>query len=149
MRLDLGVDVVVSGGADSRSLTLTLHCVVLAFLLNARPLISCLTALGSFPRDRLHICFFLFCLFLLHSEGGFLSVRDEITGTHTQGGAFSPILGSRVISYADDDTVTERNIYDIPDYSEPTSSPAPQVHDLLKVVIQSKRKKSNKKINSS
>ncbi|XP_033224913.1 tyrosine-protein phosphatase non-receptor type 4 isoform X5 [Belonocnema kinseyi] len=60
-------------------------------------------------------------------EGGFLSVRDEITGTHTQGGAFSPVLGSRVISYADDDTATERNIYDIPDYSEPTSSPAPQI----------------------
>ncbi|XP_011506483.1 PREDICTED: tyrosine-protein phosphatase non-receptor type 4 isoform X2 [Ceratosolen solmsi marchali] len=61
-------------------------------------------------------------------EGGFLSLRDEVTGTHTQGtgSAFSPMLGSRVLSYADDDTTLERNIYDIPDYSEPTSSPAPQ-----------------------
>lgn len=62
------------------------------------------------------------------SEGGFLSLREEITtGTHMQSGAFSPVLGSRVLSYADDDANVERNIYDIPDYSEPTSSPAPQV----------------------
>ncbi|KAG8036127.1 hypothetical protein G9C98_004707 [Cotesia typhae] len=60
-------------------------------------------------------------------EGGFLSLREEInTSTHTQGGAFSPVLGSRILSYVDDDTA-ERNIYDLPDYSEPTSSPAPQV----------------------
>ncbi|XP_051154879.1 tyrosine-protein phosphatase non-receptor type 4 isoform X3 [Leptopilina boulardi] len=59
-------------------------------------------------------------------EGGFLSTREDITATHTQGGAFSPVLGSRVISYADDDTAVERNIYDIPDYSEPASSPPPQ-----------------------
>lgn len=62
-----------------------------------------------------------------YSEGGFLSLREEITGSYTQGGAFSPALGSRVFSYADDDTTGERNIYDLPDYSEPTSSPAPQV----------------------
>lgn len=62
-----------------------------------------------------------------YSEGGFLSLREEITGSYTQGGAFSPALGSRVFSYADDDTTAERNIYDLPDYSEPTSSPAPQV----------------------
>ena len=37
------------------------------------------------------------------------------------------MLGSRVLTYADEDTTLERNIYDIPDYSEPTSSPAPQV----------------------
>ena len=81
-------------------------------------------------------------MFLFFSEGGFLSVRDEITGTHTQGGAFSPVLGSRVISYADDDTATERNIYDIPDYSEPTSSPAPQVGDTFNFyLIQSSAKK--------
>ncbi|XP_029166806.1 tyrosine-protein phosphatase non-receptor type 4 isoform X5 [Nylanderia fulva] len=60
-------------------------------------------------------------------EGGFLSLREEITGSYTQGGAFSPALGSRVFSYADDDTTAERNIYDLPDYSEPTSSPAPQI----------------------
>ncbi|XP_031778840.1 tyrosine-protein phosphatase non-receptor type 4 isoform X2 [Nasonia vitripennis] len=62
-------------------------------------------------------------------EGGFLSLREEVTITHTQGtgGAFSPMLGSRVLTYADEDTTVERNIYDIPDYSEPTSSPAPQV----------------------
>ncbi|XP_050463927.1 tyrosine-protein phosphatase non-receptor type 4 isoform X1 [Cataglyphis hispanica] len=60
-------------------------------------------------------------------EGGFLSLREEITGSYTQGGAFSPALGSRVFSYADDDTTVERNIYDLPDYSEPTSSPAPQI----------------------
>ncbi|XP_078044167.1 protein tyrosine phosphatase Meg isoform X3 [Augochlora pura] len=60
-------------------------------------------------------------------EGGFLSLRDEISGSHTQGNAFSPVLGSRVLSYADDDTTAERNIYDLPDYSEPTSSPAPQI----------------------
>ncbi|XP_076674909.1 protein tyrosine phosphatase Meg isoform X7 [Andrena cerasifolii] len=60
-------------------------------------------------------------------EGGFLSLREEITGSHTQGSAFSPVLGSRVLSYADDDTTVERNIYDLPDYSEPTSSPAPQI----------------------
>ncbi|XP_015524862.1 tyrosine-protein phosphatase non-receptor type 4 isoform X3 [Neodiprion pinetum] len=60
-------------------------------------------------------------------EGGFLSLREEITGTHMQSGAFSPLLGSRVLSYADDDTAIERNIYDLPDYSEPTSSPAPQI----------------------
>ncbi|XP_044583749.1 tyrosine-protein phosphatase non-receptor type 4 isoform X2 [Cotesia glomerata] len=62
-------------------------------------------------------------------EGGFLSLREEInTSTHTQGGAFSPVLGSRILSYVDDDTA-ERNIYDLPDYSEPTSSPAPQILD--------------------
>lgn len=55
-------------------------------------------------------------------------MREEITGSYTQGGAFSPALGSRVFSYADDDTTVERNIYDLPDYSEPTSSPAPQVN---------------------
>lgn len=55
-------------------------------------------------------------------------MREEITGSYTQGGAFSPALGSRVFSYADDDTTAERNIYDLPDYSEPTSSPAPQVN---------------------
>ncbi|XP_076243918.1 protein tyrosine phosphatase Meg isoform X2 [Calliopsis andreniformis] len=60
-------------------------------------------------------------------EGGFLSLREEITSSHTQGNAFSPVLGSRVLSYADDDTTAERNIYDLPDYSEPTSSPAPQI----------------------
>ncbi|KYM84287.1 Tyrosine-protein phosphatase non-receptor type 4 [Atta colombica] len=60
-------------------------------------------------------------------EGGFLSLREEITGSYTRGGAFSPALGSRVFSYADDDTTAERNIYDLPDYSEPTSSPAPQI----------------------
>ncbi|XP_043281323.1 tyrosine-protein phosphatase non-receptor type 4 isoform X3 [Venturia canescens] len=63
-------------------------------------------------------------------EGGFVSLRDEITGSHTQvggGGAFSPVLGSRILSYVDDDTTTERNNYEIPDYSEPTSSPAPQI----------------------
>ncbi|XP_066588095.1 tyrosine-protein phosphatase non-receptor type 4 isoform X2 [Prorops nasuta] len=62
-------------------------------------------------------------------EGGFLSTREEISGSHiaTQGNAFSPSLGSRVLSYVDDDTTTERNIYDLPDYSEPTSSPAPQI----------------------
>lgn len=64
---------------------------------------------------------------MYHSEGGFLSLREEITSSHTQGNAFSPVLGSRVLSYADDDTTAERNIYDLPDYSEPTSSPAPQV----------------------
>lgn len=64
---------------------------------------------------------------LLHSDGGFLSFREEITGSHAQGGAFSPVLGSRILSYVDDDTAVERNIYDLPDYSEPTSSPAPQV----------------------
>ncbi|XP_008559372.1 tyrosine-protein phosphatase non-receptor type 4 isoform X2 [Microplitis demolitor] len=57
-------------------------------------------------------------------EGGFLSLREEI---NTQGGAFSPVLGSRILSYVDDDTTGERNIYDLPDYSEPTSSPAPQI----------------------
>lgn len=62
-----------------------------------------------------------------YSEGGFLSLREEIAGSYTQGGAFSPALGSRVFSYADEDTTAERNIYDLPDYSEPTSSPAPQV----------------------
>jgi len=67
-----------------------------------------------------------------YSEGGFLSLREEITGSYTQGGAFSPALGSRVFSYADDDTTVERNIYDLPDYSEPTSSPAPQVCMLAK-----------------
>lgn len=65
-----------------------------------------------------------------YSEGGFLSLREEVTGSYTQGGAFSPALGSRVFSYADDDTTAERNIYDLPDYSEPTSSPAPQVCTL-------------------
>ncbi|XP_034945429.1 tyrosine-protein phosphatase non-receptor type 4 isoform X1 [Chelonus insularis] len=60
-------------------------------------------------------------------EGGFLSLRNEITGSHTQSGAFSPVLGSRILSYVDDDTAIERNIYDLPDYSEPTSSPAPQI----------------------
>ncbi|XP_011306260.1 tyrosine-protein phosphatase non-receptor type 4 isoform X2 [Fopius arisanus] len=58
-------------------------------------------------------------------EGGFLSLREEMNGAHTQGGAFSPVLGSRILSYVDDDTAVERNIYDLPDYSEPTSSPAP------------------------
>lgn len=56
-----------------------------------------------------------------------MSLREEITSSHTQGNAFSPVLGSRVLSYADDDTTAERNIYDLPAYSEPTSSPAPQV----------------------
>ncbi|XP_057320927.1 tyrosine-protein phosphatase non-receptor type 4 isoform X5 [Microplitis mediator] len=56
------------------------------------------------------------------------SDEEEInTSTHTQGGAFSPVLGSRILSYVDDDTTGERNIYDLPDYSEPTSSPAPQI----------------------
>ncbi|XP_008559388.1 tyrosine-protein phosphatase non-receptor type 4 isoform X4 [Microplitis demolitor] len=52
------------------------------------------------------------------------SDEEEI---NTQGGAFSPVLGSRILSYVDDDTTGERNIYDLPDYSEPTSSPAPQI----------------------
>ncbi|XP_034945433.1 tyrosine-protein phosphatase non-receptor type 4 isoform X2 [Chelonus insularis] len=55
------------------------------------------------------------------------SDENEITGSHTQSGAFSPVLGSRILSYVDDDTAIERNIYDLPDYSEPTSSPAPQI----------------------
>ncbi|XP_044015299.1 tyrosine-protein phosphatase non-receptor type 4 isoform X2 [Aphidius gifuensis] len=56
------------------------------------------------------------------------SDEDEINRPHSQGGgAFSPVLGSRIISYVDDDSVIERNIYDLPDYSEPTSSPAPQI----------------------
>uniref|UniRef100_A0A0C9QHK5 protein-tyrosine-phosphatase n=1 Tax=Fopius arisanus TaxID=64838 RepID=A0A0C9QHK5_9HYME len=53
------------------------------------------------------------------------SDEEEMNGAHTQGGAFSPVLGSRILSYVDDDTAVERNIYDLPDYSEPTSSPAP------------------------
>ena len=72
-----------------------------------------------------------------HSEGGFLSLRDEITGSHTQvcgGSAFSPVLGSRILSYVDDDSVIEKDIYDLPDYSEPTSSPAPQVGTLWRCV---------------
>ncbi|XP_015121801.1 tyrosine-protein phosphatase non-receptor type 4 isoform X2 [Diachasma alloeum] len=64
------------------------------------------------------------------------SDEEEINGSHSQGGgAFSPVLGSRILSYVDDDTAVERNIYDIPDYSEPTSSPAPQVHDEGLVTI--------------
>jgi len=59
-------------------------------------------------------------------------LREEITGSYTQGGAFSPALGSRIFSYADDDTAGERNIYDLPDYSEPTSSPAPQVRNICR-----------------
>ncbi|KYN16803.1 Tyrosine-protein phosphatase non-receptor type 4 [Trachymyrmex cornetzi] len=78
------------------------------------------------------INFYFYLAFLVlfissYSEGGFLSLREEITGSYTRGGAFSPALGSRVFSYADDDTTAERNIYDLPDYSEPTSSPAPQI----------------------
>lgn len=71
------------------------------------------------------------------SEGGFLSHREEITGPHTQGsgggggGAFSPMLGSRVLTYADEDSTHERNIYDIPDYIEPPNSPVPQVHEYI------------------
>ncbi|XP_063983545.1 tyrosine-protein phosphatase non-receptor type 4 isoform X4 [Diachasmimorpha longicaudata] len=68
-------------------------------------------------------------------EGGFLSLREEINGLHPQGGAFSPVLGSKILSYVDDDTAVERNIYDIPDYSEPTSSPAPPVPDEGLVTI--------------
>lgn len=64
-----------------------------------------------------------------------MSLREEIS-SHTQGNAFSPVLGSRVLSYADDDTTAERNIYDLPDYSEPTSSPAPQVRLKLLSLIQ-------------
>lgn len=76
----------------------------------------------------LHVVSWYKSISALHSEGGFLSLREEITGPHAQGsGAFSPVLGSRILSYVDDDTAVERNIYDLPDYSEPTSSPAPQV----------------------
>lgn len=64
-----------------------------------------------------------------------MSLREEITSSHTQGNAFSPVLGSRVLSYADDDTTAERNIYDLPAYSEPTSSPAPRVFILMFINI--------------
>lgn len=76
--------------------------------------------------------FFLLLFIFIYSEGGFLSLREDLTGTHTQNNAFSPMLGSRVLSYADDDTIIEKNIYDLPDYSEPTSSPPPQVNKLDK-----------------
>lgn len=78
----------------------------------------------------IYLAYFVSFIFS-YSEGGFLSLREEITGSYTQGGAFSPALGSRVFSYADDDTTAERNIYDLPDYSEPTSSPAPQVRAFI------------------
>ncbi|KAJ8681347.1 hypothetical protein QAD02_017134 [Eretmocerus hayati] len=64
-------------------------------------------------------------------EGGFLAaLKEEGARTHTQsnGGAFSPMLGSRVISYVDDDTnLNERNVYDVPNPSEPTSPPTLQI----------------------
>ncbi|XP_014217078.1 tyrosine-protein phosphatase non-receptor type 4 [Copidosoma floridanum] len=72
-------------------------------------------------------------------EGGFLSVREEVSGTHAtqnSGGAFSPMLGSRVLSYVDDDTATlDRNIYDIPDYDERTGTSAPQALEEGLVII--------------
>lgn len=61
------------------------------------------------------------------SEGGFLAHREEGTHSHNSGNAFSPRLGSRAISYADEDSTLERNIYDIPDYNEQTGSTSPQV----------------------
>lgn len=65
-----------------------------------------------------------------------------MNNTHTQGNAFSPALGSRILSYADDDAAIDRNIYDIPDYSEPATTPAPQVSfsGFLKSTFEYKRR---------
>ncbi|XP_058809813.1 tyrosine-protein phosphatase non-receptor type 4 isoform X2 [Phymastichus coffea] len=62
-------------------------------------------------------------------EGGFLAHREEGTHSHNSGSAFSPRLGSRAISYADEDSTLERNIYDVPDYNEQTGSTTPQASD--------------------
>lgn len=59
-----------------------------------------------------------------------MAAREEVSATQTQinGNAFSPMLGSRVLTYADEDSNTERNIYDIPDFVEPPeTTPAPPV----------------------
>ena len=64
----------------------------------------------------------------IFSEGGFLARREEGNNTQVQNtGPFSPVLGSRVISYADEDPSVERNVYDIPEYNEATPAPTVQV----------------------
>lgn len=37
------------------------------------------------------------------------------------------MLGPRAISYADEEPIVEKNIYDVPEFSETTSTSAPQV----------------------
>ncbi|XP_014234408.1 tyrosine-protein phosphatase non-receptor type 4 isoform X1 [Trichogramma pretiosum] len=60
-------------------------------------------------------------------EGGFLTLREDVTGnSHAPStGAFSPVLGNRVITYADEDPSVERNVYDVPEFNESTGTPAP------------------------
>lgn len=64
----------------------------------------------------MHFCF--------DSDGGFLTIRDEINTPHI--GAFSPALGSHILSYADDDTANERSTCD-QDLPDSTDSSVPHV----------------------